>query len=83
MIFDYFMLKLLCISLLAGVGVAVLTGVMGCFVVWKRMAYFGDSLSHSALLGVVIGIMTGIQMHIAIIVICFLFSIKFRVNSLF
>ncbi len=74
MIFDYFMLKLLCISLLAGVGVAVLTGVMGCFVVWKRMAYFGDSLSHSALLGVVIGIMTGIQMHIAIIVICFLFS---------
>ncbi len=70
MIFDDFMLNVL----LAGIGVAVLTGVMGCFVVWKRMAYFGDSLSHSALLGVVIGIMTGIQLHIAIIAVCFGFS---------
>ncbi len=70
MIFDNFMLNVL----LAGVGVAVLTGVMGCFVVWKRMAYFGDSLSHSALLGVVIGIMTGIQLHIAIIAVCFGFA---------
>lgn len=69
--FDDFMLNIL----LAGIGVAVLTGVMGCFVVWKRMAYFGDSLSHSALLGVVIGIMTGIQMHIAIIAVCFCFAI--------
>jgi zinc transport system permease protein len=70
MIFNDFMFNVL----LAGIGVAVLTGVMGCFVVWKRMAYFGDSLSHSALLGVVIGIMTGIQMHIAIIAICFCFA---------
>jgi zinc transport system permease protein len=68
--FDEFIFNIL----LAGVGVAVLTGVMGCFVVWKRMAYFGDSLSHSALLGVVIGIITGLQMHIAIIGICFSFA---------
>ena len=71
MLFDAFIINIL----LAGIGIAVLTGVMGCFVVWKRMAYFGDSLSHSALLGVVIGIMTGIQMHIAIIAICFLFAV--------
>lgn len=70
-IFDTFILNIL----LAGISIAILTGVMGCFVVWKRMAYFGDSLSHSALLGVVIGIITGIQMHIAIILFCFLFAV--------
>ena len=32
-------------ALIAGLGIALITGVMGCFVVWRRMAYFGDSLS--------------------------------------
>jgi zinc transport system permease protein len=39
-------------ALLAGIGVAAVTGPLGCFVVWRRMAYFGDTLSHAALLGV-------------------------------
>jgi zinc transport system permease protein len=43
-------------ALAAGIGVAVIAGVLGCFVVWRRMAYFGDSLSHSALLGVALGL---------------------------
>jgi len=36
----------------AGVGVAFVTGPLGCFVIWRRLSYFGDTLSHSALLGV-------------------------------
>jgi zinc transport system permease protein len=60
--------------LIAGIGIAILTGVMGCFVVWRRMAYFGDSLSHSALLGVVVGMITGLQIPIAIMIICFSFA---------
>ncbi|GIR55981.1 MAG: hypothetical protein CM15mP62_34520 [Rhodospirillaceae bacterium] len=53
----------------AGFAVAVITGVMGCFVVWRRMAYFGDSLAHSALLGVALGF-AGIAVNIGIILIC-------------
>ena len=44
---------------LAGIGVAVAAGPLGCFVVWRRMAYFGDTLAHSALLGVALGFLLG------------------------
>ena len=50
-------------AILAGFAVAVITGVMGCFVVWRRMAYFGDSLAHSALLGVALGFAVGIAVQ--------------------
>ena len=43
-------------ALLAGAGVALVAGPLGSFVVWRRMAYFGDTLAHSALLGVAIGV---------------------------
>lgn len=49
-------LHILFLPLLAGIGTALLAGPLGCFVVWQRMAYFGESLSHSALLGVAIGL---------------------------
>ena len=39
-------------ALFAGIGVALVTGPLGCFVIWRRLSYFGDTLSHSALLGV-------------------------------
>ncbi|MBP0615077.1 metal ABC transporter permease [Jiella mangrovi] len=39
-------------ALLAGIGIAIVAGPLGCFVVWRRMAYFGDTMAHSALLGI-------------------------------
>ena len=48
-------------ALAAGIGVALIAGPLGCFVVWRRMAYFGDSLAHSALLGIALGMVTGIN----------------------
>ena len=39
-------------ALIAGVGVALVAGPLGCYIVWRRLAYFGDTLSHAALLGV-------------------------------
>lgn len=39
-------------ALLAGLGLVLATGPLGSFVVWRRMAYFGDSTSHAAILGV-------------------------------
>jgi zinc transport system permease protein len=46
----------------AGVGVAIVSGPLGCFIVWRRMAYFGDALAHSALLGVALGFLFGIDL---------------------
>ena len=62
-------------AILAGFAVALITGVMGCFVVWRRMAYFGDSLAHSALLGVALGFAVGIAVNIGIILICSVFAL--------
>lgn len=44
-----------------GVGVALVAGPLGCFVVWRRLAYFGDTLAHSALLGVALGLLLGAE----------------------
>jgi zinc transport system permease protein len=46
---------------LGGIGLALVAGPVGCFVVWRRMAYFGDSLAHSALLGIALGFLLGID----------------------
>lgn len=46
-------------ALLAGVGVALLAGMLGPFVIWRRMSYMGDAMGHAALLGVVFGLLLG------------------------
>jgi zinc transport system permease protein len=56
-------------ALLAGLGVAVVAGPLGCFVVWRRMAYFGDTLAHSALLGIALGIMLDININATLVMI--------------
>ena len=55
-------------ALLAGLGIAVAAGPIGCFVVWRRMAYFGESLAHAGLLGVAVGLALGIDITIGVIV---------------
>jgi zinc transport system permease protein len=44
-------------AVLGGVGVAAAAGPLGCFVVWRRMAYFGDTIAHAALLGIALGLL--------------------------
>ena len=61
------MSELLLYALLAGFGIALVAGPLGCFVVWRRMAYFGDTLSHSALLGVALGLLLEIDLNLAVI----------------
>lgn len=51
---------------LAGLGVALVAGPLGAFAVWRRMAYFGDTLAHSALLGVTFGLLLDININIAV-----------------
>lgn len=57
-------------ALAAGLGVAVVAGPLGCFVVWRRMAYFGDTLAHGALLGVAIGLAFDLGATVGIVIAC-------------
>jgi zinc transport system permease protein len=53
-------------ALIAGIGVALVAGPFGCFIVWRRMAYFGDTLSHSALLGVALALLLEMNITFAV-----------------
>lgn len=69
--FDGFVLR----ALIAGAGIALIAGPLGCFVVWRRMAYFGDSLAHSALLGIALGLITGLNSNLGTVVVCSVFAV--------
>jgi len=49
-------------ALIAGIGLALTAGPLGCFVVWRRMAYFGDTMAHSALLGVALSLLFSVNL---------------------
>jgi len=57
-------------ALIAGLSLAVVAGPLGSFVVWRRMSYFGDTLAHSALLGIALGILLSVNLQLSIVVIC-------------
>ena len=48
-------------ALLAAAGVACVAAPVGCILLWRRMAYFGDTMAHSALLGVAMGVVIGLD----------------------
>ena len=56
-------------AMLAGLLVVLVSGPMGCVVVWRRMAYFGDALAHSALLGTSLAIMLDLKPLFGVILI--------------
>jgi zinc transport system permease protein len=62
-------------ALLAGVGVALVAGPLGCFVVWRRMAYFGDTMAHSALLGVALSFLLEINLSAGVFLVAALVSL--------
>ncbi len=53
----------------AGLGVAVVAGPLGVFVVWRRMAYFGATLAHSALLGIALGMLLGVGAATGVVIV--------------
>ncbi len=55
---------------LAGLGVALVAAPLGCFVMWRRMAYFGDTMAHAALLGVALGFGAGIALPLGVLLVC-------------
>lgn len=64
------MLDLLWPALAAGLLLALVTGPLGSLLVWRRLAYFGDSLAHAALLGVGLSLLLSIPGWLGIVLVC-------------
>ena len=62
-------------AMIAGFGVAAVTGPLGSFIVWRRMSFFGDTLAHSALLGVTLGLLLGANLIVGIAAVCILVAV--------
>src|SRR5690606_37926438 len=62
-------------AVLAGVGVALMAGPLGCFVVWRRMVYFGDTIAHSALLGVALSILLNLNLTLSVSIVALVVSL--------
>lgn len=67
---DDFLLR----ALIAGFGVALICGPLGAFVVWRRMAFFGHTLAHSALLGVALGYLLHFDMTLGMFAVSLLLA---------
>jgi zinc transport system permease protein len=61
-------------AFLAGLALVLIAGPLGVFIVWRRMAYFGDTLSHSALLGVAMGFLLGVSISLTTLLVCLLIA---------
>jgi zinc transport system permease protein len=62
-------------ALVAGLGIAIVTGPLGCFVIWRRLSYFGDTLAHSALLGVTLAYTMEYNIAISVFIVSSLIAL--------
>ena len=62
---DDFMVR----AMLAGIGLAVAAAPLGCLVVWRRMAFFGDATAHAAILGVALALATSLPVWLGVLVL--------------
>lgn len=68
---DDFLLR----AALAGLGVALAAAPLGCFVVWRRMAYFGEATAHAAVLGVAVALGLGLAVMPAVLIAALLMAL--------
>jgi zinc transport system permease protein len=62
-------------ALVAGLGVAVIAGPLGCFVVWRRLSFFGDTLSHGAILGVALALALQVNIMLGVFAVALLLAL--------
>ena len=60
---------------LAGLGVALAAAPLGCFVVWRRMAYFGDATAHAAILGVALALAFSLPIFPAVLAVALIMAL--------
>jgi len=69
-LFDSFLIR----AALAGLGVALAAAPLGCFVVWRRMAYFGDATAHASILGVALALSFQTSVFTGVLVVSLLMA---------
>ncbi|MEZ9177752.1 zinc ABC transporter permease subunit ZnuB [Vibrio kanaloae] len=69
------MIEFLLPSILAGLGIALIAGPLGSFVVWRKMAYFGDTLAHASLMGLALGFLFNINLYLALLICCLMLAV--------
>src|SRR5690554_1588921 len=74
---DDFLVK----AALAGLGTSLAAGLLGCFVVWRRMAYFGDATAHAAILGVAVALGLSVSVFAGVLGIALLMALLIHVMS--
>ena len=74
---DDFMIR----AALAGIGVAFAAAPLGCFVVWRRMAYFGDATAHAAILGVALSLAFSMSIFVGTVVVALLMALVVSILS--
>lgn len=67
--------EFLLLALVAGIGIALIAAPLGAFIVWQRLAYFGDTLAHASLLGVAFGLLLTINIQLAIMLCSLLIAV--------
>ncbi len=68
---DDFMIR----AALAGLGVAVAAAPLGCFVVWRRMAYFGEATAHAAILGVALSLALALPVFAGVLAVALMMAL--------
>ena len=66
-------------ALLAGLGVALVAGPLGAFVVWRRMAFFGSTLAHSSLMGVALGLLLDWNPIVGVVILCLIVAVALAI----
>ena len=74
---DDFMMR----AALAGIGVAIAAAPLGCFVVWRRMAYFGDATAHAAILGVALSLAFSMSVFIGAMAVALMMALTVSLLS--
>ncbi|WCR53808.1 MAG: High-affinity zinc uptake system membrane protein ZnuB [Wolbachia endosymbiont of Ctenocephalides orientis wCori] len=67
-------------SLVAVIIISLVTGALGSFMIWQRLSYLGDSLSHSSLLGIALALIFKISPSISIMLIAIIFAVLLSLN---
>jgi zinc transport system permease protein len=62
-------------ALMAGLGLAFIAAPLGCFVVWRRMAYFGETVAQAGLMGVALGALLSINVTASVLVVTLIVSV--------
>lgn len=68
---DPFLLR----ALLAGLGLAIVAAPLGCFVVWRRMAYYGETVAQAGLIGVALGLAFSLNLTASVLVVTLAISL--------